>query len=167
MSMVSVLVLQGLGFGLSLYDRVRNRGPELIAESMARDWYRQVNASLVAQKRRGESLVGSHLEFRAQTLNPLIGGGGLPANIHWKIDQGSLFYSESSQEFRILSVDPDAEFEYLRKDGRWARFWPVDKESYNLPEAIRIGSGKGRISARVRMRTAPNLVLEEMRLDRG
>jgi hypothetical protein len=165
--MVSVLVLQGLGFGLSLYDRVRKKGPELILESMAHDWFRQVNASLVAQKRRGESLVGNHLEFRAQTLSPLLGGGGLPANIYWKIDQGSLYYSESSQEFEILSVDPDAEFEYLRTNGSWVRFWPVDKEGYNLPEAIRIESGQGSISAKVRMRTAPNLVLEEMRLDRG
>ena len=166
-SMVSVLVLQGLGFGLSLYERVRNRGPELIAESMARGWYRQVNASLVAQKRRGESLEGNHFKFRAQTLSPLLGRGGVPTKIQWKIDQGSLYYLESGQEFRVLTVDLDAEFEYLREDGGWARFWPVDKESYKLPEAIRIESGKGRISATVRMRTRPDLFLEEMRLDRG
>ena len=166
-AMVSVLVLQGLGFGLSLYDRVRNRGPELIAESMARGWYRQVNASLVAQKQRGESLVGNHSKFRAQTLSPLVGSGGLPTNIQWKIDQGSLYYLEGGREFRILAVGLDAEFEYLREGGGWARFWPVDKESYNLPEAIRIESDKGSISATVRMRTSPDLFLEEMRLDRG
>jgi len=166
-SMVSVLILQGLGFGLSLYERVQNRGPELIAKSMAHDWYRQVNASLVAQTKKGESLQGNHFEFRAQTLSPLLGRGGLPVNIQWKIDQGSLYYSERGQEFRVLSVDHDAEFEYLRGDGSWVRSWPVDKESYNLPEAIRIESSKERISAMVRMRTEPDVLLEEMRLDRG
>jgi prepilin-type N-terminal cleavage/methylation domain-containing protein len=165
-SMVSVLVLQGLGFGLSLYERVRNRGPELTAESMAHDWFRQVNASLLAQNQRGESLVGDRSKFRAKTLNPLIGHVGLPTSIQWQIDQGSLYYSENGQELKVLSLDMDAGFEYLRGDGSWSRFWPVDKDSFNLPKAIRIGFGNASILATVKMRLAPDRLLEESRLDR-
>ena len=87
-AMVSVLIMQGLGFGLSLYERVKNRGPALVSHSMAHSWYRQVNGSLIAQKEKGKSLVGDAEGFRAQTLNPLIAYKGLPTDIQWRLGSG-------------------------------------------------------------------------------
>ena len=165
-AMVSVLIMQGLGFGLSLYERVKSRGPALVSHSMAHSWYSQVNGSLIAQKEKGKSLVGDAEGFRAQTLNPLIAYKGLPTDIQWRLDQGWLYYLESKHQIPILSYEVDASFEYLEKNGTWRESWPIDRDSYDLPKAIRVKFDKEMLTALVIMRTRPDLLLEESRLDR-
>ena len=165
-AMVSVLIVQGLGFGLSLYERVKSRGPALVSNSMAHSWYRQVNASLIAQKEKGKSLIGDAKNFSAQTLNPLIADKGLPTNIHWRLDQGWLYYLENEHQIPILSYEVTAKFEYLDKNGSWTASWPIDRDGYDLPRAIRVNFDEESLTASVIMRTEPDLLLEESRLDR-
>ena len=166
-SLVSVLIAQGFGFGFSLYQRVKDRGPDSIVEVMSRTWFRDINRSLVAQKQPGMSLIGDSTTFSAVTMNALVEPSGSPEEIRWEIRVGALYYVESSQEYKLATLGDSAIFQYMDLSGSWVSSWPVDRESMNLPQAIRIKLGRETITVNIGMRLEPNLMLEENLRDRG
>ena len=167
-SLVSTAIVQGLGFGLALYQRVIGAEAERAKQLRAEEWFRIVNGSLVAQTTPGESLEGTTRQFTAHTMNSLIGDDSVVRPIEWDIRRGVLRYKEADGEYLpVLIVGNDAEFEYLEESGRWRQTWPITNDSLDLPRAIRVSTSNRRITAAVRARRTPNLMLEESRRDRG
>jgi len=167
-SLVSTAMVQGLGFGLSLYQRVAGAEAERAKKLRTEEWFRLVNMSLVAQKEPGESLIGSKEGFSAYSMNPLISDDSIVRAVAWDINDGELRYREAGVDFLpIQTIGFDSEFSYLDEAGRWHSSWPLNSESFELPRAVRLTTGAGKITATVRMRRIPNLMLEESRRDRG
>ena len=80
-SMVSVLLVQGFGFGVSLYQRVNESGPGAQKMAMSRNWFREVNSALVVQNDPLMTLLGDAGRIKAYSLNPLFGAPGKPTQI--------------------------------------------------------------------------------------
>jgi general secretion pathway protein J len=167
-SLVSTVLAQGFGFGLALFDRVQNREKVVVVQILSSRWFRHVNNSLVAQKEPGTSVIGNNKQFRAETINPLLAEPGVPTYIEWELDQGTLLYSEEGKQIRVSNQLPvGSQFQFRTADGDWINRWPRDKQSYLLPKAIRVVSVEETLMlATTKIRTRPNLLLEESRLDR-
>lgn len=166
--LVSTLLMQGLGFGLSLFERVHTRGEAVKQELMSRQWFRQVNASLVAKPATaGVSLEGNNFAFVSVTLNPLLGSSGIPQEIEWRIEDQILWYKESGLSLSIMSIDMDATFSYRSENGKWVNQWPSGQNHDAIPTAIAVRGREGRdLVASVRVRKRPDLLLEESRRER-
>lgn len=167
-SLISTALVQGLGFGLSLYHRIVDSEVERSERLRTEEWFRLTNAGLVAQKDPGESLKGDKKVFHAYSMNPLLLDRSIVLPITWDISEGQLRYKEGEGEFLPMRfVGYTSEFRYRDESGRWHSSWPLSDDSLALPRAIRILAQDGNVTASIRMRRVPNLMLEESRKDRG
>ncbi len=166
-ALVSTVLLQGMGFGLALYDRVQHREKRLTEEILVQAWFRQVNNSLVADV-ESVSLDGTEQLVSGTTFQPLLGVAGRSAPINWRIEDQMLRYQEDEADIALLELPPGAVFEFRDAAGGWHGRWPIDfTEPEKLPVSIRILTENGpTLTASVRVRRSPNLVLEENRRDR-
>ena len=166
--LVSTLLLQGLGFGLSLFERVHTRGESAKQEILHREWFRGVNESLVARpEASGVSLLGDSSSIDTQTLSPLLGAAGVPRAITWRIEDETLWYEESGYVLPIMPVPPDAAFRFRNGNGNWSLDWPPETNTENLPLAIALEHGANRVLvASLRVRDVPDLLLEDSRRER-
>ena len=165
-SMVSVLLVQGFGFGVSLYQRVNESGPGAQKMAMSRNWFREVNSALVVQNDPLMTLLGDAGRIKAYSLNPLFGAPGKPTQIVWTLNDGELKYEESGIEVAIDYLAGDAVFEYQMPSGEWVVPWPLSKNVAQLPKALRIKSDKEHVTALLGMRLQPDGLLEENLRDR-
>lgn len=166
-SMVSVVLIQGFGFGLALYERVESRGQRVAGEVLAAEWFRRVNRALVAATEPGQSLIGDDRGFEAETLNPLLGRAGLPVQVSWLIDRGQLIYREGDVPLIIAPVAPGAEIAYRDAGGNLHGHWPLDPGDDELPAAIAVRAGGAVLyNASIGMRLRANLLLEESHSER-
>jgi len=166
--LVSTLLLQGLGFGLSLFERVHTRGESAKQEILHREWFRRVNESLVAKPEvAGVSLLGDTSSIVTQTLSPLLGASGVPRDVTWRIENEMVWYEESGYVLPLMQVPPDAAFRFRHQNGNWLLDWPPATSTENLPLAIALEHGGNRVLvASLRVRDAPDLLLEDSRRER-
>lgn len=166
--LISTLLMQGLGFGLSMLERVHTRSESLKQEVMLRQWFRQVNQSLVAKsEQQGPSLHGDSSYFEATTMNPLVGEPGVSEPIRWEVEDGLLWYQESDIRLQITEMPANSVIVYRTQAGRWVSDWPLGDDSQLLPSAVAIDSDKEYpVLANLRMRVKPDLLLEESRRER-
>ncbi|MBO6658534.1 MAG: type II secretion system protein [Pseudomonadales bacterium] len=165
-AMVSTAIVQGFGFGLSLYERVQTKSQRQTVNLLSTKWFQMVNQSLVPSKEVGRSLVGASGSFSAITVNPLLADPGMPAPINWSIEDNILIYGERDQKLGILRLSGRATFEYRTDSGEWVVEWPIDEESYSLPSAIRLRNEDWFVTAAIRGKLEPNLLLDESRRER-
>lgn len=167
-SLVSTLLMQSLGFGLSLFERVSSRGQSVQKEVLVREWFRIVNQSLVAKVHQdGPSLVGDTLSFRASTLNPLLTGPGIAQTVSWSIERGVLIYKEAGQNLEIVNLPQGSRLQYQNHNGRWFDHWPVGEETQRLPQSVAVDTGSEfPVLAVLRVRSNPDFLLEESRRER-
>ena len=167
-ALVSSLLMQGLGFGLSLYERVHSRAEVMRQQVLFRQWFRQVNETLVAKpSSSGVSLEGDSNTFFSTTLNPLLGESGRSQDIRWRIEGDIVWYEESGVSLFMTSVPGGAAFAYLHQSGRWSNHWPPKETSESLPDAIALARGDERnLIAALRVRDIPDLLLEDSRRER-
>lgn len=166
-SLVSVLLAQGFGFGMSLYNRIDTAGPALKKRALVRSWFRQVNGALVVQFEPVMTLRGTAEQIQAHSINPLKSRPGPPTEIQWSIDSGWLRYQEGEQGWAITRVDAGAAFEYRTAAGVWVDGWLPGSEEPLLPHAVRIRTDAEVITAPIMMRYEPDGLLEESRRDRN
>ncbi len=167
-ALVSSLLLQGLGFGLSLYERVHTRSESAKKEVLQREWFRQVNEALIAKPASaGLSLVGDSDSYLTETMAPLFGTPGLRQQISWKLVDEGLWYEESGYSIRIMRASGVAGFRYRDRRGGWHSEWPREEDVQNLPKAIAIEDANGHwIVAPLKSRDIPDLLLEDSRRER-
>lgn len=166
-SLVSTVLVQGFGFGLSLYERIQTRDDRVSRELLVSHWFRATSNGLIAGKQAETSFSGSPFQFRASSYNSLLSDPGAPREIRWEIRDSTLTYSESDRVLDILMLQEPGEFEYLNSTGEWLPAWEPTESELDIPKAVRlVQQGGVLMSAAVRVRTAPNLLLEESRRDR-
>lgn len=166
-SMISTVLVQGFGYGLSVYDRVESGGQQLVIDVLSAKWFRLVNSALVPLNSREQSLVGGSEQFEAMTMNPLLDSYGQSTRVSWQIVHDVLVYRQGDGELEVLRLPRGAVFRYLNVAGDWVDSWPTDQNTYELPVAVRIDSGtETLLTASVRNRLVPNFLLEESRRER-
>ena len=165
-SMVSTAIVQGFGFGLSLYERVQAKSQQHAVDLLSAKWFRLVNQALIPGKTVERSLVGAADGFSAVTVNPLVSQSGTPEVISWRVEEGFLFYTEGENRFSVARVAQDASFEYRNPRGEWVRDWPFNEQQPSLPLAIRLIQENQTITVAVKGKLTPNLLLEESRRER-
>lgn len=165
-SLVSTLIVQGIGFGLVLYSKVDERAARGPNELLVRAWVRDVVGSLVAQPGQRTSLVGDSAGFEGMTLSPLLSEGGTPVSVSFQIADRGLLYIENQSEIVVKTLPADASWEYLNKEGNWGKTWPENSNLSRLPEAIRLVTGTSELTASVDQRLVPDELLEDSKRDR-
>lgn len=166
-SLVSTVIVQGFGFGLSLYDRVTSRSNQTSTELLINHWIRFSVSALVAGKVVETSLSGAPDGFSAVTLNPLLAPEGTPTRISWRLEGNTLEYLENEKVLEVRELESLAAFEYRNTSGEWVGAWMPTDDALDLPRAIRLRQDKEiLVTAAVRTRLDPDLLLEESRRER-
>jgi len=171
-ALTAMLVMQGIGQGLGVYQRVRADQGELYRELMCRDWLRQVLGAAVpgAGGDRSEGGAGDPGTERAPagdpfsgdarhvflvTLRPLLGSEGIPTPIELALgEDGALEYREGAQSVRISVGAPVVQFAFADDAGAWHERWPSDAQA-RLPARIRLGGHSESMDIAVLTRRSP------------
>lgn len=166
-SLVSTVLMQGFGFGLSIYERIQSRDDRVSKELLVSHWFRYTSNVLIAEKQTENSFSGSPDEFRAFSFNALLSDPGAPQEIRWGIGRSTLFYEERDRVFELMTLEDGSEFEYLNALGEWVSHWEPSDSSLEIPKGIRlVNQNAVQMTVAVRVRTSPDLLLEESRRER-
>lgn len=172
-SLVSTALVQGLGFGLSLYQQVESRREESHAEVLVRQWFGASSSALVVSVGEHASLKGNSNHFSATSFNSLVASSGVATPISWELiddQKGSVLrYSQAGEvvlSWPIMSVHS---FEYSDHDGGWHSNWPLQDQMVLLPAALRVIDAAGSVYMQsvLQTRARPDLAVVKMHRDRA
>ena len=172
-SLVSTVLVQGLGFGLSLYQQVESRRVNSHKTSLVNHWFSTSNSALVVSAGDQASLEGVGDLFATNSFNALAHAEGVATPITWKLTDGQkgsvLEYQQAGESFMLGPMGGDYRFEYQDHDGDWGSRWPSqDYPASRLPSAIRIvdASGSVYVQSVLQTRATPDAVLALMHRNR-
>ena len=142
-SLVSTVLVQGLGFGLSLYQKVESRRVNSHKRVLVNHWFGTSSSALVASTGVRVSLEGAGDRFVAQTFNALVKEAGVATPVSWKLidekEGSALEYQQAGEIFILSSLAGTHRFEYQGHDGDWYSSWPLQGGIASmLPAAVRI-----------------------------
>jgi hypothetical protein len=172
-SLVSTVLAQGLGFGLSLYQKVESRRVNSHKTSLVNHWFSTSSSALVVSAGDQASLEGVGDFFAANSFNALAHAEGVATPISWKLTDGQkgsvLEYEQAGESFMLGSMGGAYQFEYQGHDGDWHSRWPLrDDVASKLPSAVRIVDAAGSIYVQsvLQTRATPDEVLGLMHRNR-
>lgn len=152
-AMLSVLVIQGVGFFLAGYDRVAGANQDARNAVLQRTWFATTVRGMVASRHLERRFKGDPRAFECQTLEALSAESGLPVKVRWSLrdaEEGvALAYEEAANEvdWTVLTrAGPDAAlaFEYADRAGNWQQEWPQSRFPRDfLPRAVRLVAEDG------------------------
>ncbi|MBT0585048.1 PulJ/GspJ family protein [Alteromonas oceanisediminis] len=133
-SLITVLLMQGFSFVVSLQERIRQQLVLIQNIELREQWFRLV----VRSYHRGrdadnDSFTGESDVFSGLALQPLNGQIGMPTNITWRINneqkRSILTYQEAQYEpVEVMSwTSEKPEFRYIDADGEVSKSWPPDE----------------------------------------
>ena len=173
-SLVSTVLVQGLGFGLSLYKQVESRREGSHAEVLVRHWFSASSSALVVSVGEHVSLKGNANHFSATSFNAVVASAGIATPISWELiddQKGSVLrYSQAGETVLSWPITRVHSFEYSDHDGGWHLNWPPqDQMALPLPAALRVIDAAGRIYMQTLLQTRarPDLVVVKMHRDRA
>ena len=173
-ALVSTVLVQGLGFGLSLYQQVESRREESHAEVLVRNWFGASSSALVVSVGEHASLKGNANHFSATSFNALVASSGIATPISWELvddQKGSvLAYSQADKAVLSWPISRVLSFEYRDHDGGWHSNWPLqDQTSALLPAALRVidSAGSVYVQSVLQTRARPDLIVVKMHRDRA
>ena len=152
-SLLSTLVIQGVGFYLGKYQIVRRVQHEASLELLHQRWFASSVRGMVPHRMERFRFVGDALSFAGYTIQPLAAEPGMPAKVRWSITPDgrlqTVTYAEEGQvEWKVLELEGvDLSFQYADTDARWHDSWPVS------------GVGRRRIPHMVRLRSVADQTL--------
>jgi len=136
-ALIATLVMQGVGQGLGMLQRVNRDQGHAYRELMGREWLRQTLAAAVANTLDSDEFLGTAHGLSLRTFRPLLGPEGVSTAISWTVQgDGMLQYREEDQ---IIRLDPGREIlriEYQDAATTWHSRWPQDDKRH-LPVRIR------------------------------
>ena len=173
-SLVSTVLVQGLGFSLSLYQQVESRRVNNHKRVLVNQWFVISSSALVASTGDAVSLQGVGDRFAANSFNALAIGTGVVTPISWQlIDEknGSVLeYQQSGDVFILGPVEGVHRFEYQDHGGEWHSRWPLqDGAASMLPAAVRVVDAAGRLYVQsvLQTRATPDEVVARMHRDQS
>ena len=173
-SLVSTVLVQGLSFGLSLYQQVESRRVNGHKRVLVNHWFGTSTSALVVSTGVHVSLEGAGDRFVANSFNALADPTGVATPIIWKLidekDGSVLKYQQSGEVFTLSPLAGTHRFEYQDHDGDWHSSWPLqDSGASMLPAAIRIVDAAGSVYVQsvLQTRATPNVILAKIHGERS
>jgi general secretion pathway protein J len=171
-SLVSTVLVQGLGFGLSLYQQVESRRVNGHKRVLVNHWFGTSSSALVVSHGGQVSLEGAGDRFVANSFNALADATGVATTVSWELvdDQvGSVLeYQQAGEIFILLSMAGTHRFEYQDHDGDWHSRWPLQGGVVSmLPAAVRIVDAAGSVYVQsvLQTRATPDEIVALMHSD--
>ena len=168
-SLVSTVLVQGLGFGLSLYQKVESRRMSSHKRVLVNHWFSTSSSALVASTGGQVSLEGAGDRFAANSFNALAEGTGVATLISWKLidyHKGSVLeYQQAGEIFISRPIAGSHRFEYRDHGGDWHSRWPLkDNVASVLPAAVRIidAAGSVYVQSVLQTRATPDELAAQM-----
>ena len=173
-SLVSTVLVQGLGFSLSLYQQVESRRVNNHKRVLVNHWFVTSSSALVASTGEVVSLQGVGDRFAANSFNALANGAGLVTPISWQLiddKNGSVLeYQQSGEVFILGPLEKVHRFEYQDHGGDWHSRWPLQGVAASmLPAAVRVVDAAGRLYVQsvLQTRATPDEVVARMHRDQS
>lgn len=150
MSLVATLLIQGLGFTLSLRERVVREVADQRLGDLRAAWFREILGGLVSAEAPQEVFRGSFDRLSGLSVMALHSPPGVPTTFQLVIDSNndgaSLRYLAKDLDWSIASWKDEApEFRYLHADRGWLDSWPPaeqlglqDFPRGSLPDAVKL-----------------------------
>lgn len=148
-SLLSTLLIQGLGFFLSGMEAVQRHSGRANTAALPQRWFDSTVGAMVPHVIPSRNFIGDADAFEGVTLASLTGAPGLPRRIRWFIADGeTVRYAEGDElDWAVLQVPGDAlRFEYAGLDGEWRSQWraaPVLRQW--TPRQVRLAAEDGRV----------------------
>ena len=148
-ALLSVLVVQGLGFFMASYRSVIRANQDAESATLQRTWFATTVQGMVSSRHPGRRFRGTERTFESQTLQALSAESGLPVQVRWllrEVEDGvALAYQEAANEidWTILTRQGGADalsFQYADRAGNWLRQWPPARapNADYLPRAVKL-----------------------------
>ena len=166
-SLLTTLLVQGMGFFLSSSDTVRRHASRAAEAHQQQHWFASSVRSMVPYLEPPRAFAGDAASFAGITLEPLGSEPGLPREVRWSIepDGQSLRYAEAGASvgeataWTVLSAPGEAlRFEYADRVGGWHARWPVAEAAREwTPGQVRLVGADGRtlLSAHLSLHPEP------------
>lgn len=147
-TMISILMIQGLGNALKVYHKTSANQVEKLQKSMVYGWMRRVIGSAVPNKIGSQDFIGDSTSLILRSYQPLISNSFVNASVAWRLSSlppYNIEYTEGDYSFiSPLELEEKPSFLFLDENGNWVKEWPKERRSFNLPEAVRITLGKNK-----------------------
>ena len=124
-SLLSTLLMQGLGFFLAAVERAqRHAGHDALA-ALPQQWFSESVRSMMPFLDPVRGFVGDAQGFEGISLTALASEAGYPKRIRWSIEGGAVRYREADGvDWTLTEAGNNAGFfEYADRDGIWGRQW--------------------------------------------
>ena len=166
-SLLSTLLVQGMGFFLSSSDTAQRHASRAAEAHQQQHWFASSVRSMVPYLDPQRAFAGDAASFAGITLEPLGAQPGLPREARWSIepDGQSVRYAEAgaavgeATAWTVLSAPGEAlRFEYADRAGRWHASWPVAAAPREwIPGQVRLIAEDGRtlLSAHLSLHPEP------------
>ena len=148
-SLLSTLVIQGVGFYLGKYQIVRRVQHEASLGLLHQRWFASTVRGMVPHRLERLRFAGDGAAFEGFTLQPLAAEPGMPMNVRWSITADSnsqtVAYSEEGNvEWKVLKLEgADLSFQYADVNASWHDSWPVSGlDGKTIPHMIRLRSAR-------------------------
>ncbi len=138
----ATLVVQGIGQGLALFQRVGSGQQALYRELMQRDWIRQTLAAAAPPATGQSAFTGEARRILVTSFRPLLAAEGVPTLVEWSLlDDGALQYREHGQTVRLALAYPILRFAYQDTAGGWHGQWPP-VDAAGPPRRVRLAAAE-------------------------
>ncbi len=136
----ATLVVQGIGQGLALFQRVGTGQQALYRELMQHDWIRQTLAAAAPPAAGQSAFTGGARRILFTSFRPLLAPEGIPTAVEWSLlEDGALEYREQGQTVRLTLTRPILRFGYEDMAGSWHEQWPP-AEADGPPRRVRLAA---------------------------
>ena len=149
-SLLSTLVIQGVGFYLGKYEIVRRVQHEASLGLLHQRWFASTARGMVPHRLERLRFVGDGAAFEGFTIQPLVAEPGMPVKVRWSITLNSnsqtVAYSEEGNfEWKVLELEgADLSFQYADVNASWHDSWPASGlDRKTIPHMIRLRSARG------------------------
>ena len=129
LSLLSTLVLQGLGAFMGRYDTVQRVHRDASLAVLQQHWFVTSVRGLVPVGVVARRFQGDAGAFQGTTLRPLAAESGLPTRVRWRIEgtahQAVTVAEDDADAWQVLASERDGlAFEYADSNGEWHARWP-------------------------------------------
>ena len=161
-SLLSTLVIQGVGFFLGKYEIVRRVQHEASLGLLRQHWFVSTVQGMVPRFQENLRFSGDASSFQGLTIQPLAAEPGMPVRVRWFINQDGDFpviaYAEEGDvEWNLLVVErAGLSFQYADADAQWHDRWPVSAASrQRIPRMVRLRAATGQTLWLVHLKLFP------------